>query len=327
MSTKDYLITFVSTLLPDTKINITFTVDMTTFLVVKATRPGDITKTDYLYPFSAIREVRRLEYDDPTNNQNKYKVYSLRLGGDTTIPGILYDNVFNPSMNGVSKYGIALDIGRFVNGVVVTCCSSTNNVSNDLVVYAYKPYEDTISQWSVKYRDVSTFSYVPSTISCFGEYSQISTDIGYKRIQDLVPGMLIETFLDGYKPLKCLGKRYVTFFPSETLPENQLYCYMDTGLQITGKHCILVNELTDYQKWSIINMYGKIQRLDELYLLPAMFDDNATPTNIIGVRYVYHIVLESDTPNRQYGIFANGIIVETCSYNDFINYSYMERVN
>jgi len=326
MSTKDYLITFVTTLLPDTKINITLTVDTNTFLVTKATRPGDITKTNYLYPFSSIREVPHLEYNDPTNNQITHKVYSLRLGGDTTTPGILYDNVFHPALNGVSKYGIALDIGRFVNGIIVTCCSSSDDFSNDIIVYAYKSYEDVITQWSKKYRDVSTFLAIPSTVSCFGEYTQISTDTGYKRIQDLVPGTLIETFLGGYKPLKCLGRRYITFFPGETLPENQLYCYMDTGLQITGKHCILVNDLTEHQKWNIMNMYGKLPKLDGLYLLPAMLDDNATCTNHIGVRYVYHIVLEGESHNHQYGIFANGMIVETCSYNDFINYSYMEIV-
>ena len=59
----------------------------------------------------------------------------------------------------VSKYGIALDIGKFVNKTVVTCRSSSNKFSNDNIVYAYNPYEDTIRQWSVKYRDVSTFSY------------------------------------------------------------------------------------------------------------------------------------------------------------------------
>jgi len=67
--------------------------------------------------------------------------------------------------------------------------------------------------------------------------------------------------------------------------------------------------------------------LDGMYLLPIGLHRRAIQSNIYGIHNIYHIVLEDESPDKQYGIFANGTLVESCSYNDFVTYSSMEIVD
>lgn len=45
----------------------------------------------------------------------------------------------------------------------------------------------------------------------------------------------------------------------------------------------------------------------------TFLNKNADPYLIGGVYTVYHIALENNDKNANYGIFANGLLVETCS--------------
>jgi hypothetical protein len=92
------------------------------------------------------------------------------------------------------------------------------------------------------------------------------------------------------------------------------------GLKITGKHSVLVDELTEEQKEQIPSIIGELQQTEGKWLLPACLDPEATELSLYGVVEVYHLVLENDDDDANYGILSHGKWVETCSKNNFDKY-------
>ena len=85
-------------------------------------------------------------------------------------------------------------------------------------------------------------------------------------------------------------------------------------LIITGCHSLLVDNFTsDNQKENVIKQLGKIYVTDGKYRLPACVDNRASVYKIHGTNTIYHLALENDNYYSNYGIYANGLLVETCS--------------
>jgi hypothetical protein len=58
---------------------------------------------------------------------------------------------------------------------------------------------------------------------------------------------------------------------------------------------------------------GKIYITDGLYRIPACVDDRTTVYETPGEYTIYHLSLENAEYYNNYGIYANGLLVETCS--------------
>jgi hypothetical protein len=58
---------------------------------------------------------------------------------------------------------------------------------------------------------------------------------------------------------------------------------------------------------------GRIYLTDEKARLPACVDKRATPYKKEGLFTVYHFSLENDNDYMNYGVYANGLLVETSS--------------
>jgi hypothetical protein len=58
---------------------------------------------------------------------------------------------------------------------------------------------------------------------------------------------------------------------------------------------------------------GRICVTDNKYRLPACVDSKAKLYETEGVFDIYHIALENNDYYMNYGIYANGLLVETCS--------------
>jgi hypothetical protein len=52
---------------------------------------------------------------------------------------------------------------------------------------------------------------------------------------------------------------------------------------------------------------------DNKYRLPAAADERASVYEVPGNYMIYHLALESEDYYINYGIYANGLLVETCS--------------
>jgi hypothetical protein len=91
------------------------------------------------------------------------------------------------------------------------------------------------------------------------------------------------------------------------------YPELTEDLFITGCHSILVDVLTDKQWEETIQQRGGIYVTSKKYRLMAAIDERAEPWESAGTYTIWHISLENDDYYTNYGVYANGLLVETCS--------------
>ena len=180
--------------------------------------------------------------------------------------------------------------------------------------------------------------YLYVTAPCFKEGTQILCQVNgvdtYKPIETLMPGTLIKTSRDGYKKVEVLGQGTLQNPGTSDRSENRLYKCSKTNypeitedLFITGCHSILVNKISDKQRDATIKQLGRIFVTDKKYRLMACLDDRAEPFASEGQYTIYHIALEHTDPYMNYGIYANGLLVETCCLDTLKNKSNMTLVS
>ena len=157
---------------------------------------------------------------------------------------------------------------------------------------------------------------------CFKAGSKILTDKGYKAIEELRKGDLVKTLLNGYKPIALLGKSEL-YHPAALTDrlKDQLYvcsqaAYPDLleDLVLTGCHSILVDEFASAeQKEKVLAVHKKIYVTNKKYRLPACVDERSAVYPEAGTYTIFHLALEHDNERMNYGIYANGLLVESCS--------------
>jgi hypothetical protein len=166
---------------------------------------------------------------------------------------------------------------------------------------------------------------VISTIICFKEDTKIMTKTGYKLIQELKKGDLVKTLKNGYKAIYKVGHTEIDHQCSEERIKNQLYkCSSENypelfeDLIITGCHCILVDKFKNEKERekskeiNNINVDGDYMT-ETKFRLPACVDERTTVYEVAGVHKIYHLALENDDYLMNYGIYANGLLVESTS--------------
>jgi len=166
--------------------------------------------------------------------------------------------------------------------------------------------------------------YVYPSAPCFLEGTQILCNINgdetYIPVESMKPGTLVKTSNDGYKKVELIGKGTIQNPATEERIENRLYkCSpsqypeLKNDLYITGCHSILLNSLTDKQREETIKSLGKIYITDNKYRLMACLDEKAQPWNSQGNYTIWHFALENNDYFMNYGVYANGLLVETSS--------------
>ena len=65
---------------------------------------------------------------------------------------------------------------------------------------------------------------------------------------------------------------------------------------------------------------------DNKYRLPVCVDERSTVYDKPGPHMIYHLALENDNYYANYGIYANGLLVETCSKRFLKELSNMEII-
>jgi len=151
------------------------------------------------------------------------------------------------------------------------------------------------------------------------------TKTGYKLIQELKKGDLVKTLKNGYKPIYKVGYTKIDHQCSEERIKNQLYkCSSENypelfeDLIITGCHCILVDKFKNEKERekskeiNNINVDGDYMT-ETKFRLPSCVDERTTVYEIAGVHKIYHLALENDDYCMNYGIYANGLLVESTS--------------
>ena len=175
----------------------------------------------------------------------------------------------------------------------------------------------------------------PAPMVCFLENSKILTKQGYRPIQDLRKGDLIKTIQNGYVPIDMIGYREIYNPICEERIQDKLYVCTNKeyseifeDLIITGCHSILIDKFkNDDEKEKTYIVLGANYVTDGKYRLPACVDERAKPYEKEGNHTIYHLALEHDDYYMNYGIYANGLVVETCSKRYLKELSNMTLIN
>jgi len=177
------------------------------------------------------------------------------------------------------------------------------------------------------------------SIVCFKEDSKIlcfkQGKEQYIPIQNLRKGDLVKTLLHGYVPIELIGKTKMYNKATNERIKDQLYkCTQEQypevfeDLVITGCHSILVDEFKDEkerQETGNLNN-GRFFATDDKHRLPACVDERTSVYEKEGFFTIYHLALEHDNYYMNYGIYANGLLVETCSKRYLKELSNMELI-
>jgi hypothetical protein len=149
-------------------------------------------------------------------------------------------------------------------------------------------------------------------------------------VEKLIKGTLVKTSLDGYKPVVLIGKGTLQNPGDDERIENRLYkCSpskypnLTADLYLTGCHSILEFPLTDQQREATLQKWGKLFVTDKKHRLMACVDQRAEPWNSLGEYTIWHFALEHRDEGMNYGVYANGLLVETCSIRFLKNKSNM----
>ena len=241
-------------------------------------------------------------------------------------------NNYNIIINSTTRYG-----QLWCTGVTDTTGSITFNIADGSIlttgtyssVLKFNTGTVTLNNTSGTYQN-SSWTLVPNGLyydlviiysaPCFKIGSKILTDKGYQLIENLRNGDLVKTLKNGYLRIVMIGKSEIYNSGNEDRIKNRLYnlsCkkYNDINedLVLTGCHSILVDTLTSFQA---LEMGGEEKRLyitDDKLRLFCYLDPSSDPYDKEGTFTIYHIALENENYYGNYGIYANGLLVETCS--------------
>ena len=166
----------------------------------------------------------------------------------------------------------------------------------------------------------STFTYNAGP-SCFNKGTNILTEKGYVRIEDLKKGDLVKTYLHGYKEITKIGKGFGKNNNANKLLNMHIYenVNFEEPLIMTGGHSILVDDLRIYKEENEKWFRGNTYKIDDKYLLLATVSNDFVEIKDGSEFEYYHLVLENEDENGQYGIWANNVLTESASMKWFMN--------
>jgi hypothetical protein len=284
-------------------------------------------------------------------------LYALEIPFNPYVtPSLLYDNsssslsyyVSNPDLAAErwSTYALSTSSSSLVQ--IGGQYSTYDNISHTYVfsdVSFSTVGTKTLYIWSVVpdlcYNVLSfTVPVVPSPVyPCFLEGSKIlrlnpiSDQEEYVPIETLREGDLIKTSRNGYKAIFYIGRKTLPSPATDSDIRNRLYRFprsahkdMIDYLCITGEHCTLHDNLSSDKLEQVREHMGDVYITEYMIRVPACLDERAEPYTDDTPVTIWHIALENHNIYHNYGIYANGLLVESCSIQYLTELSNMELV-
>jgi len=267
--------------------------------------------------------------------------------GDTLNANGMY--LLYPAVPTINYYPSLTDAINYTNIYI-------NNIKIDSLYVVAIPPIGSITQWKIasnSYGDFNTtviytnetlasnysgglisfYNLYPASVPCFLEGTNILCQVDgmekYIPIETIRKDTIVKT-LNGFKKVALIGKRDIYNPGNDERTENRLYKCSKYNLKdelfITGYHSILVDNLTEEQREKTMKYMGDIYVTEGKYRLIACIDDRSEPWNSEGTYTIWHFALENPDDRMNYGVYANELLVESCSINYLTNKSNMTLV-
>jgi hypothetical protein len=224
------------------------------------------------------------------------------------------------SINGGTSY-VALNPPDITSPVTIS--GLTNGQSYTIQLRSVNLAGESTASSTVIFTPTATFTQnnpcflEGSMITCYDPESKQEIE---RVIQTLRKGDLVKTTMDGYKAVEVIGTSKIYNPPNSMRSMHRLYrCPKENypelkeDLVLTGCHAILVSELSDDERRDLLQLQGKIYATEDYYRLIACCDKRTIPYELDGFFNIWHLALENENCHFNYGIYANGLKVETSS--------------
>ena len=247
-------------------------------------------------------------------------VSNVALSSSGPVTGRIYGLIFDGSLN--------LFVTDYQNNRVIKTRPKTfvfggpSEVSTDayqnssITTYLYN---ETTNQ------SVTTFDL---NIECFKKGTKIlcENDFGFEvyiPVEELKRGDRVKTYKHGYQPIIMHSHSRSCDYVQTAY--NQIYTYSHESnpdliedLHLTGGHSLLLDTLTDEEAANMEKVHWPTKEeymVDDKYKLLACYSSKLCIAAEQGVE-IYHFTLEppeNANSNHVYGVYANGVLVESCS--------------
>jgi hypothetical protein len=255
---------------------------------------------------------------DPPTNVNVTK------SGHSAV--VTWDAPIDDGGSPITEYTV--NTSPNISDVTVNSTTTTATVNNLL--------NGTTYTFSVKATNVVGDSASSSSISvlCFLQGSKILCLIDdkeeYVPIENITRDTLVKTSLNGYKKVVHIGSSKIINTSDNNRTKDRLYLLsknkypeLNEDLIITGSHSILVDSLTEYQVNTTKELLGRLFVTSQKYRLMAFLDNKAEIYKPEGTHTIWHLALENEHYKSNYGIYANGLLVESLSIRMFEKKGYL----
>lgn len=251
-------------------------------------------------------------------------MYSTTNSGTTwtpvTLSGTNYTNFSSISGSGINGLAAVGNVGG--DGVLFITTDSGANWTQSTTLAANSI--NTVSLSNIN-GIAGTFNgiYYTSTPLCYEKNTLIlvleNEEEVYKKVSELKVGDMVKTYKHGYKKIKLI-KSFIYNTTNITRLKRCMYKMIDHDVVVTGKHGILVDELSEIEIKNIKKCRIIPRNIDDKQVLPACASDKFEKITDIFEFELWHFVLENDDESKNYGIYiTDGILSESCSEKAFLN--------
>ena len=229
-----------------------------------------------------------------------------------------------PSLSGSSPLA-SYNVYTVSNGVYTLVGNTINTTYTISNLNPYSTYNFAVNAFNTQGL-FSSYALVTLNTACFKEGTKIlyfnenTNEEEYIEVEKLRKGMKVKTHTDGLVKIELIGKSVLYNSYKEKKNKDGLYKLdkndhpeLFEDLYMTGAHSILVDEITEEQQKDIKETLGNIYITKDKYRLPMCLAELAQPYNEVDEFVIWHFALENDSYYENYGVYANGLLVETTS--------------
>jgi hypothetical protein len=246
--------------------------------------------------------------------------------------GIVYSGTL--SFNWVKVNGPSSNAIVIINGLQTLLTSSPYSVNLTAGTTLILRYDNSLNE-NESQLQITNFQF-QYEVPCFDKGSKIlclkDDEEVYVSIQKIQKGDLVKTYKHGYKKVEIIGKKKIYNLHNEKKQNRMFKLSTDKfpdlfeDLYLTGSHAILVDSLTGFQNEMTKNILGQLFITDDKYRLISCLEPRAEMIETEKEYTVYNFALENDDDYMNYGVYANGLLVESSNLQYMKKFSGMKSL-